>query len=271
MKTFYSHLHKRMGILASLFLMGGHLFTALQGDASAALTAKANHDHIKIDFFYNGSNVSVRGISDPGVDLIIKITSPDGHQMLKQKGKVGGVLWMNVKTLNFENVPAFYAVHSTRNIEEIPSSEDAEKNVIGYPALRKHILIGPVSGEEEKARWFDEFMKFKENSHLYAVSTGKITVTEKEGQGTYYILTEWPYQAPPGKYTVDVFAVKDKKIVESAQSAVDVEQVGVIKSLAGMAKNNGVLYGLFSIVVAIGAGFGVSMVFTKSKKCGGTH
>jgi hypothetical protein len=117
-----------------------------------------------------------------------------------------------------------------------------------------------VSGEEEEARWFDEFIKFKENSHLYSVSTGKITVTEKEGQGTYYILTEWLYQAPPGKYMVDVYAIKDKKIVESAKADVDVEQVGIVKSLAGMAKNNGGLYGLFSIIVAIGAGFGVSII-----------
>ena len=54
------------------------------------LTAKANHDHITIDFFYHGSTVSVRGESDPGMDLVIKITSPEGHQVLKQKGKVGG-------------------------------------------------------------------------------------------------------------------------------------------------------------------------------------
>jgi Putative transmembrane protein (Alph_Pro_TM) len=128
MKTFYSYMQKRQGTLVSLFLlMGGHLLAVLQGDASAALTAKANHDHIKIDFFYHGSTVSVRGISDPGVDLIIKITSPEGHQVLKQKGKVGGVLWMNVKTLHFENAPTFYAVHSTKNIGEILTIEEAKK------------------------------------------------------------------------------------------------------------------------------------------------
>lgn len=55
--------------------------------ASAMLTAKANHDHITIDFFYHGSSVSVKGESDPGVDLIIKVTSPEGHQVLKQKGR----------------------------------------------------------------------------------------------------------------------------------------------------------------------------------------
>ena len=56
--------------------------------------------------------------------------------------------------------------------------------------------------------------------------------------------------------------------IESAKADVDVEQVGVVKSLADMAKHNGGLYGIFSIVAALGAGFGVSMVF---RKRGGTH
>jgi hypothetical protein len=46
------------------------------GNASAMLTAKANHDHITIDFFYHGSTVSIRGESDPNIDLVIKITAP---------------------------------------------------------------------------------------------------------------------------------------------------------------------------------------------------
>ena len=63
---------------------------AFAGTASAMLTAKANHDHISIDFFYHGSTVSVKGLSDAGRDLVIKITSPEGRQVLKKKGKVGG-------------------------------------------------------------------------------------------------------------------------------------------------------------------------------------
>ncbi|MBI4709938.1 MAG: TIGR02186 family protein, partial [Nitrospirae bacterium] len=65
------------------------------GTASAELTIKANHDNIKIDFFYHGSTVSVAGNADSGTDLIIKIASPEGHEILKQKGKVAGLLWMN--------------------------------------------------------------------------------------------------------------------------------------------------------------------------------
>ncbi|MBI3593000.1 MAG: TIGR02186 family protein, partial [Nitrospirae bacterium] len=167
-------------------------------EASAELTATANHDRIKIDFFYHGSSVSVRGISDPGTDLVIKITSPDGHQALKKKGKVAGFLWMNVGDLKFENVPNLYFVNSTRKIEDILSREEMDKYVLGYPSLEKHVEIAPVANDSEKDKWFGEFLKYKQDSNLYAVSGGSISVNEKDGKQNYYVLCNWPYQATPG-------------------------------------------------------------------------
>ncbi len=242
---------------------------AFAGTAQAMLTAVANHDHITIDFFYHGSTVSVRGISEPGVDLVIKITSPEGHQVLKQKGKVAGVLWMNVGQLKFEQTPNFYEVFSTKKVEDILSREEMERNVIGYPALAKHVEIAPVANEEEKAKWFDEFVKFKEGSKEYATSSGKIeTKLNADGKQEYYILTDWPYQAQPGDYLVSVYAVKDNKVIEQAESKVNVAQIGMVKTLATMAKNSPAIYGFLSIGVALGAGVGVSLVFRKG---GGSH
>jgi uncharacterized protein (TIGR02186 family) len=241
---------------------------AFTGQAFAELTVDANHSHVKIDFFYHGSTMSIRGTSDPGVDLIIKLASPDGHEALKQKGKVAGVLWMNVGTLKIENAPRVYFLHSTKKVEDILSREEMERYVIGYPALAKHIEMNPIANDEEKDRWFKEFVRFKENSRLYSISIGKISLTEKDGKRNYYILTEWPYQVPPGIYTVTVFAVKDRRVVETAQTSITVEQVGVVKTLANMAKNNGILYGIISIVAALGAGFGVGLIFRKG---GGAH
>ncbi|MBI5057409.1 MAG: TIGR02186 family protein [Nitrospirae bacterium] len=259
--------HRRRIIPMIIFALCALLF-ALRSNTSAELTAVANHDHIKIDFFYHGSTVSVKGTSDPGVDLVIKITSPDGHEVLKQKGKMAGILWMNTGTLNFENTPDLYSVHSTKKLEDLLSRDEMDKYVIGYPALEKHIELTPVSKGEEKDKWFNEFVRFKESSKLYAASSGKISTTMSNGRQNYYIMTEWPYQAPPGNYLVTVYAVKDKMVVEKAEAKVLVEQVGVIKTLSSMAKNSGALYGFLSIVIALGAGFGVGLIFRKG---GGSH
>ncbi len=242
---------------------------SIAGTASAMLTAKANHDHITVDFFYHGSTVSVKGESDPNVDLVIKIADPDGHQVLKQKGKVGGLLWMNVGQLKFEHTPNFYAVYSTKKLDEILNKEEMEKYVIGYSALEKHVDVTPLANEEEKAKWFDEFVKYKEASHVYAMSAGKIMTTAKaDGKQEYYILTDWPYQAAPGDYLVTVYAVKNGKVSEQAEAKVNVEQVGMVKTLSTMAKNSAAFYGILSIGIALGAGFGVGMVFRKG---GGSH
>lgn len=247
--------------ICSIFLAGG--------TASAVLTAKANHDHITVDFFYHGSSVSVRGVSDPGTDLVIKISSPEGHETLRQKGKVGGLLWMNVGKLTFEHVPSLYFLHSTKNLTAILNSEELNKYVLGYPALEAHTEVAPVSGDAEKNRWFGEFVKMKESSKVYSTSSGKIsTTTTKDGLQEYYVLMDWPYQAKPGEYTVTVYAVKDNKVVEQAESKVSVEQVGIVKSFARMAKESAATYGMISILAALGAGFGVGLVFRKG---GGAH
>jgi Putative transmembrane protein (Alph_Pro_TM) len=246
-------------ILSALFLF--------MNTASAQLTAKANHDHIKVDFFYHGSTVSVRGISDPDTDLIIKITSDDRHETLREKGKVGGFLWMNVGELQIENVPNVYFLHSTKNIEDILSQDEMNKYVIGYPALAHHITMN-VPEEAQKMKWFREFVKFKESSNLYATTTGNISLTDDNGSQKYYILTQWPYQALPANYTVTVYAVKNHKVVETATSGVLVEQAGMVKSFSTMAKNNAAEYGIISILAALGAGLGVGLVFRKS---GGAH
>ncbi len=237
--------------------------------ASAMLTAKANHDHITIDFFYHGSTVSVKGESDPDVDLVIKMTSPEGHQVLKQKGKVGGLLWMNVGQLKFEKTPDFYSVHSTKKLDDILSADEQGTHVLGYAALAKHVEVTPCATEDERSKWFSEFVRYKEASNVYANSFGKIkTTTLPNGRQEYYILTDWPYQAAPGDYQVTVYAVKNGKVVEQAETKVNVEQVGLVKTLATMAKNSAAFYGFLSIGIAIGAGFGVGLVFRKG---GGSH
>ncbi len=257
---------KIKGLLIGLLMLSVAL---TGGNAHAMLTAKANHDHITIDFFYHGSSVSVKGMSDPGRELVIKITSPEGHQVLKKKGKVAGVLWMNVGTLSFEKTPNFYEIFSTRNLDEMLSQDEREKYALGYRALQKSVEVSPVKSEEEKTQWFNEFVKYKEASNLYGRQYGKIeTTTLSDGHQEYFILTPWPHQAAPGDYTVSVYAVKDGKIVEQAESHVKVEQVGMVKTLATMAKDSAAVYGFLSVGIALCAGFGVGMIFRKG---GGAH
>lgn len=256
--------------IAAVFIIFEFLIlnSSFAGELSAQLTTKVNHDHIKIDFFYHGSEVNVSGASGQGTDIVIKITSTEAQQILRRKGKAAGLLWMNVGELEFNHTPNLYFLHSTQKINDILSQDEKDRYVIGYPALKKHIEVAQLNNEDEKARWFNEFVKFKELSRLYAVSFGQIILNQTESGQNYSIKLNWPYQAAPGEYLVTVYAVKDKKVVEKAVARMIVEQAGIVKTLANMAKNNGAVYGIISILAALAAGFGVGMVFRKG---GGGH
>ncbi len=243
--------------------------SALCRDAFAALTVGANHDRIHIDFAYHGSSVTVRGEADDGVDLVVKITSPDGHEVMKKKGKVAGILWMNVGGLDFEKAPGLYEVFGTRKLDELLTADERMTHVIGYEALEKHVEVHPTGGAQEKTKWFREFVNFKESSKLYTESWGRIeTKRLANGRQQYLLATDWPHQAPPGAYTVTVFAVKQGKVSEQAECKVHVDQIGVVKMLASMAHDSAVLYAIVSIGVALSAGFGVGMILRKG---GGSH
>lgn len=236
--------------------------------AFATFTMDVNHRYIGIDFFYHGDRVNVSGTIEQGIDIITTITSLEGHQSLKKKGKVGGLLWMNIGTLNFKKVFSLYLLTGTKKIEDILNREEMNKYLIGYEALENHAEITPVSDGQEKAKWFADFVKLQKAAKLYEVSPGRITLKQGvNGSQTYYVPNNWPYQAVPGTYLVTVYAVKDGKVVEKAEKNLFVEQVGMIKFFANMAKNKGALYGIISIVVALFAGFGVGIIFRK----GGAH
>lgn len=261
--------HSKFIVLA-VFIMVSALL--VPGGAWAKLTARTNHDNVEVDFFFHGSSVSVKGESEPEIEYIIKVTSPESHQVLRQKGRVGGVMWMNVGELSVEHAPNVYFVKSSRRLQEMLPPEELEKYLIGYPALEKHMELTAVSGGSKEpshaGEWFGEFVKFKEAKRLYKISDGDI-VARADGDGqSYYTLVDWPYQAPPGQYRVEVYAVKDGRVVDTADAVVSVAQVGSVKMMASMAKNQGALYGILAIVIAFLAGFAVSLVFRKG---GGAH
>ncbi len=125
--------------------------------------------------------------------------------------------------------------------------------------------ISPISCIKAKDATFREFVKLKEASGLYSISNEKFITTVQNAKQLYNIKIDWPYQAAPEEYSITLYAIRDGKVIETADTIFHVQQVGMVKELAAMAKNNSVLYGIISILVAIGAGFGVGIIFGKGR------
>ncbi len=233
-----------------------------------SLTSKVSPDYIPVNSLYHGSQVVVSGEAAPDEEVIIKFSSPAKKADLHKKGKGGGLLWMNVGELEFKPVSDVYLLYSSQNIAGIVSVEQQDEYALGYDAFRRMLEVSPVSSEEEKEMWVKEFIRFKEKNKIYGVFTGKIETQTENNIKTYSLKVDWPYQAPPQEYTVSVYAVKNNTIQDHRESSLKMEKVGALNFISNMAFNKAPFYGVISILIAIAAGFIVSVIF---KGGGGSH
>ena len=255
----------RYVIVLAVVLAG---LAALPISSAQALTCSVTPDNIPITFTYHGAQLSITGQSASTDDLIVTITSEPIDTALKYKEKVGGLVWMKKGTLEFKDAPRVYLLHSTADLDRILGLADRNQYLLGYDALRGHIRIEDSVGNPADGKWFDEYLKFKKEENVYNVQEGTVVRTHGVEGNTYKVDVAWPYQAPPGIYTVEVLAARDGNVVDRASTHFEVKSVGMIETLSKMAFEQAGLYGIMAVVIALLAGLAVGAIF---KKGGGSH
>lgn len=253
-------------VLAAALVVFG--LGTLSVSAAEALTCSVTPDNIPITFTYHGAQLSITGQSASTDDLVVTITSEPVDTALKYKEKVGGLVWMKKGSLEFKDAPRVYILHSTADLSRILAAPELNKNLLGFDALRGHIRIEDAAGNAADGMWFDEYLKFKKQEKVYDMQEGSIVRQHGVEGNTYKVDVAWPYQAPPGMYTVNVLAVKDGKVVDRASTHLEVKSTGMVAALSKMAFDQAGIYGIMAVIIALVAGLGVGAIF---KKGGGSH
>lgn len=260
---------KKAATLIAITLVSAVLMLAFMAPSAwAALTVKANHDDVRIGYNYHGSNVTVSGVSDPGVDLVLKIASANANEKMMRKDKVAGLLWMNVEEVHLDNVPEVYFLRSTRDPGQLLDAAQRQGLDIGYDAVAQNADISPLPDPGKKNALFNDFVRYQESRSRFSQTVGGIDVSPEAEAQSYFTSFDWPFQVSPGEYQVTAYAIRDGSVVDTARTMVTVENVGEVKALSDMATDNGALYGAAAILVAIAAGFSVGIVFRSG---GGAH
>lgn len=234
------------------------------------LTSQVSPEHVPINITYNGAKLKISGQSMAGDDLIVRITSASADAHYKYMGKASGLFWMKKGDISFKNVPGVYMLFSTRDLDHLLDAAEQKKNLIGYEALKETAEIETENEEirQNVSEWQNEFVRFKQKENLYSINAGTVVRQHGQDSDTYQVEADWPFQAAPGSYTIEVMAIRNGKIAERAASVFTVERAGVVSKLSDLAFNKAPLYGMMAVIIAIMAGFAVGLIF---KKGGGAH
>jgi len=221
------------------------------------LPLKLEPNVVIIGATYNGARINVSGEIPVNSKAVVYVTGDRKDTEFKKKGKALGLLWMNLGTVVFHNVPNLYLIFtdSDAHIESLP---------VGFQSLKKETSITPAA--EDKDFLFREFLKLKTKEGLYRITKGTVIYDKKTGQRKNFSCTvTLPSKLVPGHYEVHVVAVSSGKIVASSKEVLRAEEKGLPNLVATLAFRHSTTYGILATVIAIIAGLIMGIIFKGGK------
>lgn len=234
--------------------------------AASYLKARLSPEGVDIGAFFNGAKVYITGDVSRDAEVVVRLSGMPQDVALKKKGKILGLLWMNLYSITIHNVPNLYLIYVSKDFKATARAQPdkLEELGFGFAALKKQVEIS--SGEAERDAVFEEFLKLKESEGLYAIETGEITYGEAESGGkSFGAVLQIPPRLTPGKYVVETFAVKDGAVAARTTADLQVRQVGLPALISKLAFKHGALYGLLAAIIAIAAGLLMGVIFKGEK------
>ena len=232
----------------------------ITGGQPAAAAINIHPVHVGVGLFYSGTVIRVEGELPPGYEAALVFQGRDETLELKKKGKVGGILWMNVGDLVFENVPSVYMLSTSCKLADLCQQPDLEKCGVGYPALEARAVLLPAG--EKKSTFFPELIKLKEADKLFSFREGGIHL-EPDKDGARHLTGECfvPARMPPGEYEARLYGFRGGHGQMLQSRRFDLQMVGATKFISFLAINHGLIYGVLAVFIALVIGLLTGMVF----------
>lgn len=214
--------------------------------------------------FYAGATVHVSAVVPPGAAVALLCRGEEHPLVLNRKGKVLGLIWMNVGEVSFQSVPDVYLLRTSDGAARLAPADVLEELGVGFEALAARSAPG-----DDQAPHFEELVLLKERDGLWGVAEGAVRLRPAEGGGVV-AATDFtlPVKVRPGSYQVLAYAFAGGRGELVGRADVRVRQAGIAAFIASLALRHGLLYGILATLVAVAVGLLTGLVFGLGSKGG---
>lgn len=226
----------------------------------AGLEADLSHHLVAITTAFSGSDVLLFGaIDQPGSDVAVVVRGPLDDQEVQRKSRVG-FIWLVTSSMRFRGVPGYYAVASSRPLDEVASPGVRQRHEIGVDNLRMRPAAGQGFSPSETASFREALIRNKQRQQLYASEVGEVSFL---GRSLFRTRLAFPANVPPGSYQVQVYQLQNGNVVSAQSSPLGISKIGLEADLFDIAHHQSALYGLGAILLAVGAGWSANLMFAR--------
>jgi uncharacterized protein (TIGR02186 family) len=213
---------------------------------------------IRTDFA--GQDILVFGAIDGPGDVILVMRGPAGRVAVHQKERFAGI-WVNAESIEFDDVPSLYGVASSRPLYDILPNEVLDRYQLGIGRLQ-------FETAEEQPYGIGSFrialVQQKRKQGLYADRVGRVTFI---GETLFRANLHLPSNVPTGTFLIDVYLVRDGRIVDAQNMPLVISKVGFGADLYKYANARSIAprfgYGVSAVLVSLLTGWLAHLAFRK--------
>lgn len=236
------------------------------GAANPVLVPDVSQRKIDIVYSFTGAELLMFGaILYPGgriptekTDIVVVLRGPSQPLIVREKQKLGGLIWVNAQSARFLSAPGYYAIASSRPLDQLVDERTAAIYELGV----KNLQLSPASSEQPEARrrFEDGLIGLFSKSNLYIEKPGSIEITNGV---LYRARLPIPARVPMGTYVTETFLVKDGRIIAVASKDVQIDKSGFERFVAESARQYPLTYGIVAVLLSLVLGWGAAMAFRR--------
>ena len=233
--------------------------TCPQGSARAdTLVADLSSHLISITSGFAGTDLLLFGAAEDGGDIVVVVRGPAEDLVVRRKSRVGGI-WVNRRTVPFDNVPGYFALNASRPIAEIaPESLRAQ---LGLGSA----FLALTPAQPVTRATLDDFrralIRNKSAQELFREEGEAVAFI---GDTLFRTRIVFPARAPAGTYSVDVFLFRDQALIHSQSTPLFITKAGFERAVFDLAHQQPAVYGLIAIVIAVAGGWLAAAAFRRT-------
>lgn len=222
------------------------------------LVADLSRHLVAITTAFGGADLLVFGaLREPRGDVVVTLRGPDRPVRVRRRAPVGP-FWVVTEEVRFPRVPAFYAVYAERPLEGSVPPDLRQRLRLGLAALAGELVPDREIAPERLALFRAALLRREVARGVLVEVPGGV---RRVGDILMRADVHLPAAVRPGNYEVRTLYFRDGRLAHAQSNVLFVSTVGLEAEIADFARGSPLLYGIASVLLAMGAGFGAHLVF----------